>query len=192
MSSSDARLSHLMAVLQGRRFRLTPQRLAILRLVARSDGHPSIEEIYEHLREDFPTMSIATVYKTVTLLKELGEVLELSFPEEGVKRYDGAKPYPHPHLICVRCRKILDPDLGSLTPLVETAGRRTGFRILSHRLDLYGLCPECQTQEQGGEDAPPAHGTETDGNRLPIRLSGDCAPPHAPGDGAEPTPWRRP
>lgn len=148
MSSSDTRLKHLMAVLKRRRCRLTPQRLAILGQVARSEGHPSIEEIYERLKGDFPTMSIATVYKTVTLLKELGEVLELSFPEEGVKRYDGAKPYPHPHLICVRCRKILDPEIGNLTPLVETAGRLTGFRILSHRLDLYGLCPDCQAREQ--------------------------------------------
>ncbi|MEJ5330971.1 MAG: Fur family transcriptional regulator [Desulfobaccales bacterium] len=148
MPSPDTRLKHLVAVLKGRRCRLTPQRLAILAQVARSEGHPSIEEIYERLKGAFPTMSIATVYKTVTLLKELGEVLELSFPEEGVKRYDGATPYPHPHIICVRCRKILDPEIGNLTPLVETAGRLTGFRILSHRLDLYGLCPDCQAREQ--------------------------------------------
>lgn len=151
MSTPNTRLNHLVAVLRRRRCRLTPQRLAILNQVARSDGHPSIEEIYERLKGDFPTMSIATVYKTVTLLKELGEVLELNFPEEGVKRYDGAKPYPHPHIICVQCRKILDPEIGSLTQLVETAARHTGYRILSHRLDLYGLCPDCQAREQGGE-----------------------------------------
>jgi Fur family peroxide stress response transcriptional regulator len=98
------------------------------------------------MKVDFPAMSLATVYKTMTLLKELDEVLELGFPE-WVNRYDGNKPYPHPHVICLKCKKIMDPELGSLQPLIEAAGRQTGFRILNHRLDFFGLCPECQRTE---------------------------------------------
>ena len=71
--------------------RLTPQRLAVARVLALSEGHPSAEKIYEQLRDDFPSMSLATVYRSVMLIKSLGEVLELGFPD-GSNRYDGNKP----------------------------------------------------------------------------------------------------
>jgi Fur family peroxide stress response transcriptional regulator len=146
MTTPQNRLNQMVAKLRAQNLRLTPQRLAILRILAPSEGHPSIEEIFDRMKVDFPTMSLATVYKTMTLLKELDEVLELGFPE-GVNRYDGSKPYPHPHVICLKCKKIIDPELGSLQPLIEAAGKETGFRIFSHRLDFFGLCPECQAKE---------------------------------------------
>jgi Fur family peroxide stress response transcriptional regulator len=136
----------MVAKLRSQNMRITPQRLAILRILAVSEGHPNIEEIFDRMKVDFPTMSLATVYKTMTLLKEIDEVLELGFPE-GVNRYDGSKPYPHPHVICLKCKKIVDPELDSVQYLIETAGRQTGFQILSHRLDFFGLCPECQGKE---------------------------------------------
>ncbi|MDI6852738.1 MAG: Fur family transcriptional regulator [Deltaproteobacteria bacterium] len=145
MTTPQNRLTQMVDRLKAKGLRLTPQRLAILRLLAAGDGHPSIEAIYDRMKADFPTMSIATVYKTMALLKELGEVLELAFPG-GVSRYDGRKPFPHPHLICLRCKKIMDPELGSLEHLTEAAGKETGFRILSHRLDFFGLCPECTAE----------------------------------------------
>ena len=76
--------------------RLTPQRLAVLRVLADSAGHPSVEEIYEQVRQQHPMMSLATVYKTVETLKEMGQVLELEFSGAG-NRYDGrqAEPYEH-------------------------------------------------------------------------------------------------
>jgi len=140
------RLDQMVAKLRAMDLRITPQRLAILRIVAESEGHPSTEEIYDRMKVDYPTMSPATVYKTMTLLKALGEVLELGFPD-GVNRYDGSKPYPHPHVICLKCKKIIDLELGSLQHLIEAAGKEAGFRIFSHRLDFFGLCPECQAKE---------------------------------------------
>lgn len=142
----QTRLNQMIAKLKARDFRLTPQRLAILKILASSQGHPSIEGIYEQVKADFPTTSLATVYKTITLLKELQEVLELGFPE-GSNRYDGSKPYPHPHVICLKCKQIIDPDLGNLQPLTEEAAHRTGFKIMSHRVDFFGICPKCQNQE---------------------------------------------
>ena len=62
----------------------------------------NLNQHIEKVKKVFPTTSLATVYKTVALLKELNEVLELGFPE-GSNRYDGNKPYPHPHLICTKC-----------------------------------------------------------------------------------------
>ena len=122
--------------------RLTPQRLAIIKILAQSEGHPSVERIYQQLSDDFPTMSLATVYKTVSLVKDLGELLELGF-SDGSNRYDGNKPYPHPHVICVRCKKIIDPDLASLEDIKEEVTVKTGFEILTHRLDFFGICREC-------------------------------------------------
>ena len=107
--TADARqrLDEMLSRLKENEFRITPQRMAVLKVLAVSEGHPTVERIYETVRADFPTTSIATIYKTVNLLKELGEVLELGFPD-GSNRYDGNKPYPHPHVICTECKKIIE------------------------------------------------------------------------------------
>ena len=143
MLANESRLEHMLDRLRGHHFRITPQRIAVLRILAHTNGHPSVETIYEEVKKDFPTTSLATVYKTVTLLKELNEVLELGFPD-GRNRYDGVRPYPHPHLICTKCHKIIDPDLESLDGMTKELASETGFHITSHRLDFFGICPECQ------------------------------------------------
>ena len=111
MADPQDRLDQMLAKLKTRNFRITPQRLAILRILASSEGHPSVERIYEQVKENFATTSLATIYKTVILLKHLNEVLELGFPD-GSNRYDGNKPYPHPHIICIRCKRITGPGPG--------------------------------------------------------------------------------
>jgi len=136
--------------LKAHRFKITPQRIAVLNILARSNRHPSVELVYEEVRKDFPTTSLATVYKTVTLLKELNEILELGFPEGG-NRYDGARPYPHPHLICTKCHKIVDPNLESLEGVTQELASETGFQIISHRLDFFGICPGCQKKGRSGQ-----------------------------------------
>ena len=125
--------------------KLTPQRLAVARVLSVSEGHPTVEAIYEQLKVDFPTMSLATVYRNVMLIKSLGEVLELGFPEGG-NRYDGNKPYPHPHVICIRCKEIIDPELSSLQDLTREVTAASGFKILTHRMDFFGICRKCQNQ----------------------------------------------
>lgn len=88
-------------------------------------------------------MSLATVYETLHLLKELDEVLELGFWDDD-GRYDGRRPYPHPHLICVRCRKISDLEVEMAEDMAQQVAQRSGYQVVSHRLDFYGLCPDCQ------------------------------------------------
>ena len=141
--SAGERLDQMLAKLRELQFRITPQRLAVLKVLAASDGHPTVDQIYETVRRDFPTTSIATIYKTVGLLKQIDELLEISFPD-GSNRYDGNKPYPHPHVICTRCKKIIDPDLSGLEDMTREVARETGFRVLTHRLDFFGLCRDCQ------------------------------------------------
>jgi len=143
MTGSDSRLDQMLSRLRERKFRITPQRLAVVKILAVSDDHPSVEGIFTQVKKDFPTTSLATVYKTVALLKELGEVLELEFSHEGC-HYDGKNPRPHPHVICVRCRKIIDPDLETVKDMTAEVAHETGFDILTHRLDFFGICRECQ------------------------------------------------
>jgi Fur family peroxide stress response transcriptional regulator len=67
---------------------------------------------------------------------------ELGFPD-GSNRYDGNKPYPHPHVLCIQCKKIIDPDLASLKDMTAEVADETGFKILTYRLDFFGICRDC-------------------------------------------------
>jgi Fur family peroxide stress response transcriptional regulator len=126
--------------------KITPQRLAIVKILAKSEGHPSVENIHEQIAEEFPTTSLATVYRNIVLIKSLGEVLELGFPD-GSNRYDGNKPYPHPHVVCIQCHKIVDPDLESLDEMKKEVALETRFKILNHRLDFFGICSNCTAKK---------------------------------------------
>ncbi len=135
------RLDDVVARLRSAGYRITPQRLAIIKTLVDSGEHPSVEQIYRRVRKDFPTTSLATVYNTLERLKEMGEVLEL--PSSGGSRYDGLNPQPHPHLRCTVCGAIedLDVDLG---PAAQEVAARRGYADVHHRLELYGVCPRCQ------------------------------------------------
>lgn len=123
--------------------KITPQRLAIVKILSESKEHPSVEMIHESLKKDFPTMSLATVYRNIVLIKMIGEVLELEFSEWS-NRYDGLQPYPHPHAICIKCKKIVEPNLTYLGEMQKEVAGETGFKILRHRLDFFGICSDCQ------------------------------------------------
>lgn len=143
MTDSQVRFEQLIGTLREREYRLTPQRVELIRLIAASEGHPSASQLYDQIKVQFPTMSLATVYKTLDLLKELGEVLEIGLRDDN--HYDGNKPYSHPHLICTKCQKIMDGELETaVNNIVQAVEQNFGFRILKHQLDFYGLCPDCQ------------------------------------------------
>lgn len=150
MADPKARFDTIVKKLRERNYKITPQRLAIVKILAESLGHPGVEKIYEQLREDFPTISLATIYRNVMVIKSLGEILELGFAD-GSNRYDGNKPYPHPHVICIKCKKIIDPSLSSLRDMTKEVTEETGFEIVTHRLDFFGICPECRKRIQKGE-----------------------------------------
>ena len=143
MTDSQIRFEQLITKLKEHEYRLTPQRLELVRLIAASEGHPSASQLYDQIKTQFPTMSLATVYKTLDLLKELDEVLEIDLRDDS--HYDGNKPYPHPHLICTNCQKIVDGELSTaVVNIVQEVEQNFGFRILKHQLAFYGLCPDCQ------------------------------------------------
>lgn len=124
---SPKRVEEMLSKLKGCEFRITPQRLAVLRILATSVDHPSVDEIYKEVKAEFPTTSLATVYKTISLLKEMNEVLELGFPD-GSNRYDGVNPAPHPHVICIRCKKIMDPEISSAEKLTSEMAEKPDIK----------------------------------------------------------------
>ena len=146
MADPKKRFKEILQKLRENGHKITPQRLAIVKILAKSEGHPSVENIHARIKKDFPTMSLATVYRNILLIKSLGEVLELGFPD-GSNRYDGNRPYPHPHVICIKCKKIVDPDLDSLDEIKREVAIETDFKILSHRLDFFGICSDCRAKK---------------------------------------------
>jgi len=140
-STHSTRLDDVVAKLRSAGYRITPQRLAIIKILVESREHPSVEQIYRQVRKDFPTTSLATVYNTLERLKETREVLELSF--SGGSRYDGLNPHSHPHLRCTVCGAIEDLDI-DLGPAAEEVAARRGYADVRHRLEFYGVCPRCQ------------------------------------------------
>jgi Fur family peroxide stress response transcriptional regulator len=146
LADPNIRYETMVRKLKEHGYKLTPQRLALAKVLSVSKGHPNVEKIFERLQDSFPTMSLATVYRNVMLFKSFGEVLELGFPD-GSNRYDGNRPTPHPHVICIKCKKIVDPDLDSLDEMKKEVALETNFKILSHRLDFFGICSNCLAEK---------------------------------------------
>jgi len=120
--------------------KLTPQRIAILDCLDGNKEHPSAEEIYKTVVKKFPTMSFATVYTTLSALRDKGKVLELTI-DSGKKRYDPMTGN-HNHLICVSCKRIIDVPVDySLDVPVSV---KQGFEITNSQVEFYGLCPKCK------------------------------------------------
>lgn len=141
-SNPDLRYQKLIEKLQKRGSRLTSHRLALARLLSVSENHPNAAQLYEKLRAQFPTVSLATIYKTLGLLKDEGEILEIDLHDDS--RYDGAKPFPHPHLICNRCDAIIDgDDAQTLNELNKEIEAKYGFQIIRPQLIFYGICKDC-------------------------------------------------
>jgi len=143
MDTATDRLAAMVARLRERGHRMSPQRLEILRSLAESPDHPTAETLHQRLLPRFPDMSLATVYKTIAVLKNCGEILELQFSDRD-NRYDARCPTPHPHCICLACRAIVDPPVPGVEAMAKALAEATGYAITAHRLDFYGLCPACR------------------------------------------------
>lgn len=144
MIDLDTRFNQLVDALKEHDYRLTPQRIELVRLIAASEGHPSASELHAKIKRQFPTMSHATVYKTLTLLKEINQVLEIDLHSDS--HYDGNRPEPHPHLICTGCNKIIDGDLALDPAALHRLEQASGYKIIRPQIALYGLCPDCQQE----------------------------------------------
>jgi len=129
-------------LLKEKGLKVTPQRLAIINFLKNTKEHPSAETIYKKLSSDFPTMSLATVYKTLEMLKNIGLIQEINVGE-GSFRYD-ANTSSHSHVICLSCGKVEDLEDLQLKNVLEEAKKHTEYDLVEQRLYFYGYCPTCQ------------------------------------------------
>lgn len=125
--------------LQG--FKITPQRLAILKALAGNTSHPTAEAIYELIRRDHPTMSFNTVYKTLEVLEEIGEVAVLDLGE-GKKHFDPDMT-PHHHVVCRQCRKVLDVHDQLSAAFSAPEHLKNRYAIDGCQVKFFGLCEDC-------------------------------------------------
>ncbi len=119
--------------------KITPQRLAILEYLENNREHPSAEDIYNALKERFPSMSFATVYNTLEVLMEKGLIKEIGI-DSSKKRFDPVV-HPHHHFICKKCGKILDVEKDFDITIPQEL---SGYKIFDFQVVFSGLCPECK------------------------------------------------
>ncbi len=135
-------MDNIISIFKERKLKLTPQRLAVYKYLMSTKEHPSAEIIYKALQPNYPTMSLATVYKAVKTLVEVKLVQEINVGE-GNFRYDG-NPKQHAHIQCLSCSKVDDLEDISFNNLNQTAEDKSGYKILSNKVFFYGICKECQ------------------------------------------------
>jgi len=127
--------------LRSKGYKATPQRIAICRIALNSRAHPSAQQLYDEVKKIHPTVSLATVYKTLGVLRDLDLVQEINFPK-GQARFD---PYMNPHinLICWKCGNITDLDDTTVKEITRKVAAATKFNPTGQSMDVYGICQKC-------------------------------------------------
>ncbi len=118
--------------------RMTDQRRVVARVLSTSQDHPDVEELYRRAHAMDPHISIATVYRTVRLFEEAGIIERHDF-RDGRSRYEETPDHHHDHLIDMRSGRVIEFVDAEIEALQEAIARKLGFRLVDHRLELYGL-----------------------------------------------------
>ena len=138
---------------------VTYQRILIYKSLVKTKTHPTAEEIYHEVKAEYPSISLATVYKTLETLAEHDLISKVT-PLHDLARYDGDIE-PHHHLVCLRCRKIVDIHEDALNNLQPPGD--TGFKIEGYRIQFEGLCSVCAREDDPNweESSPSANNDGT-------------------------------
>jgi Fur family ferric uptake transcriptional regulator len=118
--------------------RMTDQRRVVARVLSAADDHPDVEELYRRAHEIDPHISIATVYRTVRLFEESGIIERHDF-RDGRSRYEEATEDHHDHLIDMKTGKVVEFVDEEIERLQEAIARKLGYKLVDHRLELYGV-----------------------------------------------------
>jgi Fur family peroxide stress response transcriptional regulator len=132
----------LFAIFRKNGYKATTQRLAIYKFIVTRKDHPSADQIYQALKNDYPTISLGTVYKTLDLLEKLGLLQKLKFNEDRV-RYDPDMEL-HINMVCSKCGQIYDYKAENLKQLWNLIISDIGIKSLGQRIDLYYECDDCR------------------------------------------------
>jgi Fur family peroxide stress response transcriptional regulator len=125
---------------------VTPQRLAIIKVLLTSGEHPRADAIFAEVRREHPTISLATVHRTLETLCEIGEARKVTMLHDSA-RYDG-NITPHHHVVCVKCRRIRDIEVPALDRLLVGRSELGEFTVLGTSLEIQALCESCATEKK--------------------------------------------
>ncbi|MCW5829581.1 MAG: transcriptional repressor [Deltaproteobacteria bacterium] len=145
----DERHRRLSEYIREKQLKVTRQRTDIADAFFRTNSHLSIEELLELARRKNKRVGYATVYRTLKLLTEAGLANERYFGDK-VARYEvNERDEHHDHMVCLSCGKIIEFENDDIEKLQAASARAQGFRLVRHRLELYGICRDCQTVGKG-------------------------------------------
>jgi Fur family ferric uptake transcriptional regulator len=131
------------SVLKQQGYKLTPQRRAVMGVIARSRSHLTPAAVYDKVCQQYPGIGLVTVYRTLELLARLGFICEVHAGDNGRSYLLRRSPGHHHHLICSDCNRVVDFTDCDLGWLEERLTRQTGFQIDSHLVEFVGRCREC-------------------------------------------------
>jgi len=135
-------MNTIIGIFKDKKLKLTPQRIAVYKYLKSTIEHPSAEIIYKAIQPEYPTMSLATVYKALKTLIEVNLVQEINVGE-GNFRYDG-NMCSHPHIQCLTCGRVEDISGICFSDLDDKVKPFTDYQIMESRVYFYGLCKECK------------------------------------------------
>ena len=141
----EERVEEVLQNLRAKGIRITDTRRAVLSYLVASHEHPSAEKIYRDLLPQFPSMSLATVYKTMEIFEKIGLVKVLEVGDERA-HYDWDTT-AHAHIRCVRCNKVEDMMNVDLHAIADIAGKASAYQITGQQITFEGVCPECAKKE---------------------------------------------
>lgn len=146
------RVEDLRGKLSAGGYKTTPQREEILKIFVENPElhHMSAEDVYSILREKDSEIGLATVYRALDLLSELGILVRMDFGD-GCARYElnttDPKVHHHHHLICLKCKKVIEFEEDLLDELEANIADKSGFQILNHEVKFFGYCSDCLAKE---------------------------------------------
>jgi Fe2+ or Zn2+ uptake regulation protein len=123
--------------------RITPQRRLVLDILAKADGHLDAHDIYARGRRQDERLSLSTVYRTLSILKEAGVVRELHLDDEH-HHYELDGKDEHSHLVCLGCGRVIEVDSSAFAEAAESTVEAHGFEIASAQVELTGYCAGCR------------------------------------------------
>jgi Fur family transcriptional regulator, ferric uptake regulator len=133
-----------MEYLQNRKLKLTPHRQLILDVFLNDEGHRSVEDIYRAVRQHDARVGYTTVYRTMKILADCGLAREIDLAD-GITRYEHLYNHEHhDHMICMECGKSIEFYDPAIEALQDDASEQLGFKVLDHKLQIYGLCRDCR------------------------------------------------
>jgi len=141
-------LTNFKKLLRTNNLKYTKQRELILEIIYNNDGHFTPEDIYNLIKETYPTvkLGIATVYRTLTLLEESGIVSSISFGVQG-KKYEFGLTDHHDHLVCMECGKIEEFIDDTIEKRQEEIAKKYNFEMRDHIMKIVGICQACQAKK---------------------------------------------